>query len=104
MGEKYEDRIVQIMPCPKPMVVCYWVPEETDEVFREVVAFLALMETDCAGIYSNVCPMVMGEFEFCDASGIDNFLGLEYEGEKKDWTVGIKYQKERAERVKAKKR
>ena len=100
MGKEYEGRIIQIMPCLRPMVACYWTPEEVGEVFREPVAFLAIVESKSFKIYSNVIAMVLDNGEFECPNDADNFLGLEYEGKQTTWLEAVAYLKKRREKNK----
>lgn len=99
-----EYQINQIMPCPVPMEAVFYDFDE-EEVIRQNVICLAVIhyidtKAECTPSGQDVItketndfivPMV-GDKEgyICDATWLDGFLGVEYDGKAMDWDSEIR--------------
>jgi hypothetical protein len=80
------DGIKQMMPCPTPLMACFYVEEKIGRVFRDPMILLALVQE---GEDSYITPMAMDIDGYFMSPGEEpDFLGYE-QGAEFDWTKEI---------------
>ena len=97
-----KEKIIGAMPTPYKIKAVFLNGTKTEEVFREPV-FMAIVrkESPCdEGNYDDIVPYYFDNDAHFSPSCTDSstFLGLEYDGEEKNWKWKIKEVKETIER------